>query len=472
MDPLSRPDSNHQFLTLMKDTPANQNLDRRDFLKGGSFATLMMMMGAVELKAQAQPAGGEPEKKYSGDPVSLGLIGCGVQGRESLKALSVLPAAKVVAVCDHYEPMLKRAKASAPKAEAYADYKQLLANAEVKAVIVATPSHLHKQIVLDALAAGKHVYCEAPLAHTVEDARIIALAAKQAVKQVFQGGLPLRSNPQHLFLLNFIRTGAAGKNVKARAQWHKKASWRQASANPERERAMNWRLRRETSPGLVGEVGIHQIDLLNWFMNARPVAVTGFGSTVMWNDGRDVPDNIQAVFEYPDGALLSYEATLANSFDADHELLKGADSTVMLRQNKAWLFKEVDAPLLGWEVYARKDVFYKETGIALVANATKAVKDPNKPEDPDGGYTEPPLQFALESFLINAANIGNAVEDFNSAFDPKDTAALAKYLAAIKRQPATGFKESYEATVIALKANEAVNGNKRVALDKELFDLV
>lgn len=456
----------------MKDTPADQDLNRRGFIKGGSFATLMMMMGAVELKAQDKPAGSEPEKKYSGDPVNLGVIGCGAQGREALKALSVLPAANVIAVCEHYEPMLKRAKSAAPKAEGYTDYKQLLANADVKAVIVATPTHRHKQIVLDALAAGKHVYCETPLAHTVEDARAIALAAKQAVKQVFQGGLALRSNPQHLFLLNFIRTGAAGKSVKARAQWHKKASWRQASANPEREREMNWRLRRETSPGLIGEVGLNQIDLLNWFMSERPVAVTGFGSTVLWNDGRDVPDNIQAVFEYASGARFSYEATLGNSFDSDYEVLQGTDSAVMLRQNKAWLFKEVDAPLLGWEVYARKETFYKETGIALVANATKALKDPKKADDPDGGYTEAPIQFALESFLINAANIGNAVEDFNSAFDPKDVPALVKYLAAIKRQPAVGFKEAYEATVIALKANEAINAGKRVTIDKDLLDLV
>ena len=119
------------------------------------------------------------------------------------------------------------------------------------------------------------------------------------------------------------------------------------------------RLIGSTSPGLVGEMGIHQLDTVSWFLNARPVSVTGFGGILNWNDGRDVPDTIQAVIEYPGDVFLSYEATLGNSFDSDYEMLFGTDSAVMLRANKAWMFKEVDSPLLGWEVYARKDEFYK-----------------------------------------------------------------------------------------------------------------
>ena len=241
----------------------------------------------------------------------------------------------------------------------FSDYRKVLESKAVQAVLVATPSHQHKEIVLAALQAGKHVYCEAPLANTIEDAREIAQAAKNSPKLNFQSGLQMRSDPHRHFLVQFLRAGAMGKPVRARAQWNRKQSWRRTSPNPDREKELNWRLDGKVSLGLAGELGIHQMDVVSWFMNTRPMAVTGFGSLIQWRDGRDVPDTVQAIFEYPNGVQFGYEATLANSFDSDYEMFYGTDSAVMLRGNKAWMFKEVDAPLLGWEVYARKDEFYR-----------------------------------------------------------------------------------------------------------------
>src|SRR5258705_83552 len=80
-----------------------------------------------------------------------------------------------------------------------------------------------------------------------------AVAAREAKTSFFQSGLQMRSDPQRLFLLPFIRSGALGKSFMARAQWHKKTSWRTASSNPEQEKLLNWRLSKETSLGLIGE---------------------------------------------------------------------------------------------------------------------------------------------------------------------------------------------------------------------------
>src|SRR5205823_1878935 len=135
-----------------------------------------------------------------------------------------------------------------------------------EAVFVATPSHLHREVALAAIQAGRHVYCEAPLASTIDEAKVIAKAG-QGSKQVFQVGLQARANPQHDHVHRFIVTGVLGSKVaEARGQWHKKESWRRPHPNPERERALNWRLRKETSAGLVGEVGIHQVDVADWFL--------------------------------------------------------------------------------------------------------------------------------------------------------------------------------------------------------------
>lgn len=448
--------------------------NRRDFIKGGSVATFMAMMGGVQL--MAQPATVDfGANKAAGAKVKLGLIGLGPWGRDILDQLGRLQQAEVAAICDTYPAMLRRGATKAPDAAQVADFQTILDNKDIKAVIVATPTHQHKDIAIAALKAGKHVYCEAPLATTTEDAKAIALAAKNSVGQVFQAGLQMRSDPQRHFLLPFIRSGALGKPVMGRAQWHKKQSWRLASPNAEREKAINWRLNRVTSTGLVGEIGIHALDQTGWYFNTEPVAVTGFGSTMLWKDGRDVPDTVQVVIEYPEGVRLSYDASLATSFDGEFELLFGTDATVLMREDHngkqaAWMFKEVDSALLGWEVYARKDNFYKETGIALAAGSSKQTA---LVETPAGGGSSalPPLYFALEAFLANCSEVGNAVEDFKSMFDASDKVGLATSLQSLELKPYAGYAEGYSATVLALKANEAVNSNRRIELKKEWFEL-
>jgi predicted dehydrogenase len=399
--------------------------------------------------------------------VKLGVIGIGPWGREILNTLARLPQAEVVAVCDTYAAMAKRGGTAAPGATVTADYKTILDNKDIAAVVIATPTHLHKDLAVAALKAGKHVYCEAPLAHTIEDARAIAQAAKAAPGLVFQAGLQMRSDPQRHFLLPFIRSGALGKSVMARAQFHKKQTWRQTSPNPEREKAVNWRLDKEVSLGLVGELGCHPIDQVTWYFNGLPKAATGFGSIIFHQDGRTVPDTVQAVLEFPAGVNMIYHATLANSFDADYELLYGSDAAVMMRESKAWMFKEVDSPLLGWEVYARKETFYKETGIALVAGASKSSGDAPKEEQP---FTNTPLSFALGNFLRNASDFTIATKDFIESFGD-DADALKEHLTKLARQPAAGFLEGYQATVIAIKTNEAIMTGKRVEIKPEMYEL-
>lgn len=449
-------------------------VNRRDFLKGSSATTLLMLMQGVGLNAADTPKGAEGPTQYrtTTEPLKCAVIGCGTWGREILMTLAKLPNAPVVALCDTYEPFLKRSKSLAPKAVAVSDYRAVLANKDVEGVIIATPSHKHCEIAIAALQAGKHVYCEMPLANKVEDVRAIAQAAKKSAKVNFQPGLQVRASSNHHFLMSFIRTGAMGKNVKAHAQWNKKQSWRRTSPNPERDKELNWRLENATSLGLIGEIGVHQVDLANWVINALPVGVRGLGELLEWNnDGRDVPDTVQALFEYPGKLFYTYEATLASSFDGESNAYFGSNATLMIRDNHAWLFKEVDSPLLGWEVYAKKETFYKDSGIVLRANATKLAKGKTAAEmEAD---EKPPLQEALEAFASNSKVLAGAVEDFSASFDPNDVAALKTYLAdAMKtRQPAPGYKEGLEATICAIKANEAILKRETIAFDKQWFEV-
>lgn len=450
--------------------PSPPGFNRRDFLKGGSVAAAMTLMGGVPLVAQPAPAEA-PAKKLPVKQIKVAVIGLGPWGREILDQLGRLPQAEVAAICDHYPAMVRRSASKAPSATAVEDYKAVLVDPQIRAVIIATGSHEHQAIALDALQAGKHVYCEVPLAHTIEAARTIARAARMAVGQVFQSGLQLRSDPQRHFLLPFLRSGALGRPVHAQAQWHKRTSWRAASPNPEREAAINWRLRQDTSPGLVGEIGIHVLEQTGWFLNLEPVAVSGFGATTFWkDDGREVPDTVEAVIEYAGGFRLSYRASLATSFDSEYELLHGSDATVMMRDGKAWMFKEVDSPLLGWEVYARKDQFYNESGIVLKAGGSKQAAAGGDGAEAAADVI-PPLYHALESFLGNCVETDEAVADFKALFPHADNKALAESLATIEFRKAATFVEGYTATVLALKANEAVVKGTRLELKREMFEL-
>ena len=418
-------------------------LDRRQLIGVGSLAAFGLLLGGGNVYAEEfTPAPGSANGAV--EPVGCAVIGLGEQGRALLTALSNAAGANVVRICDRYDGIHGRAQELAPKATVCTDAAEVFADKAVQAVWIATPTHQHKELVIAALAAGKHVYCEMPLAHTIDDARAIAAAAA-ASKQIFHSGLQQRTNPQHLHVLKFIRTGSLGKVAMARAHWHKRTSWRRAAASDARAKDLNWRLTKELSLGLVGEIGIHQIDVASWFLKGLPVAVSGSGAVRAWDDGRQVPDTVQALIEYADGVNLSYDATLANSFDGFGEAFLGTDAAVLLRDHRAWMFKEADAAALGWEVYAYREKRGDDTGIALVADATKilaAGKQPGENREVDPKRTAPVT--ACEAFM---------------------TAIRAKQASAC--DALTGF----QATVTAIKTNEAITARTRIELKPEWFAL-
>jgi len=473
----------------------NNSVNRRDLLRGAAAGAIGAGSLLEEMRAEAaqakappkapakapvkpaakpapKPPGRPAEEQLAGPTVRIAVIGLGPRGREILGMLGrVGPAAEVVSICDHYKSPVfsKRASEIAPKATWADDYRRVLDDSNVQAVFIATPSHKHKQVALDAIAAGKHVYCEAPLAHTVQDAAAIARAAK-ASKTVFQSGLQYRCNGQTLHVGRFIQSKALGDITEARAQWHEKSSWFFKSPTNERQDELNWRLRRATSPGLMGEVGIHQLDVATWLFKQRPVAITGFGSVQLWKeDGRDVPDTVQCVVEYPGGVRLAYDATLTNSFDGAYELFLGTDAAAILRDQRAWMFKEADAGQLGWEVFARKDEMIigdpkagtgmkLATGIALVADATKQLALGRQPGEVGTDVTKTALYQAVVRFLMSCQKGERIFARDASKTDPEPPLV-------------PGPEEGYEATVVALKANEAVLSGGRVAFEKSWFTL-
>ncbi len=412
-------------------------------MRSGSLGALGVLFGgtqALALDTVVKPK----RRERPGQRTKCAVIGAGVWGREIIAELSRVSGAELVAVCDHHPGALRRIERESPEVKTVEDYREVLDDPGIDAVFIATPSHLHREVAVAALEAGKHVYCEAPLATTIEDARAIARAAKDAGDTViFQAGLQSRTEPQHRFVDTFMQTGVCGEMVLARSQWRRKESWRRMGATPERERELNWRLHPESSPGLVGEIGVHHIDVATWFMGARPTAVTGFGSLTIWRDGREVPDTVEAVFEFPGGIHYNLSCTLGNSYEGPYDLFCGGDSAILVADTRAWMFREADAPLLGWEVYAQTERFFRDTGISLMADATQLIDDGVDLEEAEI-ERETPLFTAIDDFIECIA------EDL---------------------KPRAGFREGYEAAVIAIKANEAVVSGSRIDYSDDWFDL-
>jgi predicted dehydrogenase len=331
----------------------------------------------------------------------VAVVGIGRQGRAMLDELRKIEAVEVAAVCDLVPARTKAGVDKAAGAEAFEDYRELIAKrADVEAMFVATPTHLHREIAIAALDAQRHVYCEAPLAGTIEDCMAIAAAASRATT-VFQSGLYARANPIYQRARLLVRSDSMRDVVSLYAQHHRKTSWRFPGGD-----AANWRLDPAVSIGLAGEEGTHQFDVATWLRNKPPVRVSGSGTVRLHSDDRKVADTISVQLAWADGVVMHYQATLANSYGGSYEIVNGTNASIRLAGTHGWMFKEADAATQGWEVYATRQQFHNDEGIVLIADATRLAAQGKLQEG--AGLDHPPLYYALAAFadsFINGAPV-------------------------------------------------------------------
>jgi predicted dehydrogenase len=411
------------------------NTSRRDFLLQSAGALTAMAIVPNIAALAAQPAGG--------DALNVAVVGTGRQGRSILAELAKIDGVRVVAICDTDQPRLNSGLRRVQGAKGYADHRTLLDEAsDVRAVIIATPTHEHKQIAIDALAAGKHVYCEAPLAHTVEDTRAIAQAARNAPTLVFASGLEARSNPIYKLARTFYLSDAVRKAIVINACDFQKTSWRFPASSPDREKAVNWRLDPELSLGLPGEQGVHQFDVALWYTDRLPTAVTGGGSIRVYDDGRAIDDTTFNTLRFDDGLFMHHQASIGTSFERRHETFRGSNAAIKLAWTAAWMFKEADAPTQGWEVYANRQQFHNEEGITLIADATKLASQGKLKEGV--GLPNPPLYYSLSDFVTSVRT----------------------------NQPAvTTAADGMRATIVAIHASKAAASGSEQTIDPALYEL-
>ena len=404
--------------------------DRREFLVQSAGA-----LTAVAILPEF--ARGSPALRA---PLNVGVIGLGRQGRAIIAELQKQEGVKIAAVCDNDASRLDLGVKRAQGAAGFATHAELIEKAKgVTACIIATPTHLHKQVAVDLLGAGKHVYCEAPLAHTIDDSKAI-LAAAASSQSVFQPGLEGRCNPIYKLARTFFLSDSVRDLVSMRAQCHQKTSWRVPANDPAREKALNWRLDDSVTLGLPGEWGTHQFDVFCWYRGEYPVSIRTTGGVFFHKDGRTIADSIACELTWADKRAAQYEATLANSYQGRHELFHGSNAAIKLAWTHGWMFKEADAPTQGWEVYANRQQFHNDEGITLIANATKLAEQ-GKLKD-GVGMPQTPLYYALEAFVQTVANGG--------------------------KHQATA-EDGHRATVLGILAQRSLIEGKEVAVEKDMM---
>ena len=277
--------------------------------------------------------------KNPNEKLNIGVIGLGVRGGELIRSVNQIDAVNVIACCDIIPARLENELSKAEVAiEGHHDYRKLLENNDVDAVLIATPTNSHSKIAIDALDAGKHVYCESTMVKGFDGALHLVNKAK-ASNKIVQVGHQYRSSPLYVHVVDLIKNGELGKISSFDCHWNKKEDWRQTLLNPELERLINWRMYREFSGGLVTEDCSHQIDFVNWVLEEIPEKVRGTGKTNSLNDGRETFDTIQLDYDYPKGIKAKFTATLNEAKESYQIKIIGDRGTIVLDKKNAWLYQ-------------------------------------------------------------------------------------------------------------------------------------
>ncbi|RMG66579.1 MAG: gfo/Idh/MocA family oxidoreductase [Bacteroidetes bacterium] len=302
---------------------------RRRFVKrlaGGALAA----GAAPQLFAQSSASQILPWDKYqarvsANERVGLGVIGLGIMGFNNLNTALQVPGVELVAVCDLYQGRLQRARELHAGKDLFTtrDYRELLARADVDAVIVATSDHWHDHITIAALEAGKHVYCEKPMVQHLDEGHAV-LAAERKSGKVLQVGSQRVSSILTAKAQELYQAGEIGQLILVEAWTDRQSAlgaWQYSiptDASPETvdweaylgdapkrpfdaKRFFRWRNYQDYGTGVPGDLYVHLLSGLHVITGSHgPERAIASGGLRYWDDGRDVPDVVLSVYDYPE----------------------------------------------------------------------------------------------------------------------------------------------------------------------------
>ncbi|WP_165246035.1 Gfo/Idh/MocA family oxidoreductase [Paludisphaera soli] len=471
--------------------------------------------------AAAAPAMGAYYFGYQGlgdkPPVKAAIIGTGDEGCQAMIRYHNRDYMDFVGFCDIRPSQQVRARkefathkqygeAAAKTIKQYQNKEEMYADPDVEVVVIALPLWLHAPVAIEAMKAGKHVFTEKLMAHSIGECKEMCRVARETNKLLAVG------HQRHYSALydnaNFLLTnGVLGEVRHIRALWHRNNAQprvaRDASGSPIYDMAtglpqymhdekgnliyqdswkriypdddksidfaaygyksldelINWRLYNRTGAGLMAELGSHQLDACSIFLGKKhPIAVTGVGGNFFYKDGREADDHVFTMFEFPgtdakDRIVVTYSSINTNSFDGYGEQVMGSKGTMVVYQEKEiLLYKEAGAAALSKttsvtvETQNKKPVL--ETSPSTAGPSAATAIGGLATADPSRGYREELEHFA---YCVRHGDASNFHADSEHQPRCKGEVALAD-------------------AVIALTTNIAMRENRRIEFDPKWFD--
>ena len=358
-------------------------LDRRNFLKAAGIA------GATSLASSSTPLfamGQSATPIAKNDHIQLALIGAGSQGQSDTKFALQVPGVKLVAVADCYNGRLEHSKELwGSDLMTTRDYKEILARKDIDAVIVATPDHWHKQASIDAMRAGKDVYCEKPMVHLYADGPEM-IETSRATGRILQVGSQRVSSIVYAKAKQLLASGAIGQLNLVTARWDRNSSlgaWNYtvpSDAGTETcdwprflgtaphvpfnaDQFFQWRKFKAYGTGVAGDLFVHLFSGTHFITGAQgPTRAMATGGLRYWKDGRDVPDVLLALFDYPEGFNLSLRVNFVDGGEESEGLIfTGSEGTMEIAGNTVSLSRTPREQQPGYSVGTFSEAVQKST---------------------------------------------------------------------------------------------------------------
>ncbi len=353
--------------------------------------------------------------------VRIGLIGAGGRGNYLTGIAAKLRDTEIVA-CADASSFRRDASATkyGPQAKSYADYRQVLDNNEVDAVIIGSPDHWHVRMTLDAVAAGKDVYCEKPITHAISEGDKLIAGVEQS-KRVVATGTQQRSWDHFILAKQLIDSGRIGQVIMAQTYWYQnyiRLKWREEQIDPatidwkawlgsapdqpfSEIRFRHWRWFWDFGGGAFTDLMTHWIDVVQWYMNSPVLkTVQATGSTHVLHE-LQCPDTVDAAIVFPENYTATYNGTMTSSTEDGGIIFRGTDGMMHLSREGFTVYRE--GVTRGTNMFLQDpEITVKSTGDGTVTNLENWLSCVRSRKLPNA-HIRAGVQAARTSHLANQA---------------------------------------------------------------------
>lgn len=329
-----------------------REITRRDFIKDSAMAGAgLALLGGL----------GPARALGANDRIRVAVLGSGQRAQYLMKLFGQQPEVEIVAVADVYAPHREEAlKLAAPGAAGTLEYREVLDRQDVDAVIIGAPDHWHRQMLIDAVHAGKDVYCEKPIMHSIEEGEAMVRAVEET-RRIVQTGTQQRSWEHYILGKHIVDSGKLGKITFVHTYWYQnyfssqgwnalkkvdtsQLDWKRfLGGAPDQpftpEKFVWWRFFWDFGGGILTDLMTHWIDVIQWYMDqSAPKTATTTGEVYLMN--WQCPDTITAVYEFPGNFTVTFTGALNDSIDDGGIEFRGTEATLKVDRTRLAVYPE------------------------------------------------------------------------------------------------------------------------------------